>query len=158
VGLELFNPTGGASLGARPGATLNILDDDKGPGNLGFSAATFFVSEASSNALITVSRILGMTGVVSVDCATVGGGSAVPGVDFISTTNTLIFADGETNKVFRVPIISSPAVENNKTINLELSNPTGGAITNGQIIAALLTIVEDQPQAGSLDTSFTGVG
>ena len=54
--------------------------------------------------------------------------------------------------------ISSPAVENNKTVNLQLSNPTGGARTNAQVVAAVLTIIEDQPQAGSIDPGFTGSG
>jgi len=158
VGLELFAPTGGATLGGRPAATLTILDDDTGPGNVGFTSAAYQVLETSTNAIVTVRRTFGMSGTVAIDCATVLGGTAIAGVDYVSVSTNLVFLDGETNKTFAVRIISSSAVENDKTINLQLSNPTGGANTNGQIVAAVLTIIEDQSQAGSVDISFTGSG
>src|ERR1043166_5705374 len=151
VGLQLLNPTGGASLGGVATATLTILDDDKGPGNLGFSSANYIVSESSTSAVVTVRRTLGTTGTVSIICATVPGGTAIAGVDYLTASNTLVFLDGQISKTLRIPLMSSIAVENNKTVKLELSKPTGGANTNGQLIAATLTIIEDQPQAGSLD-------
>jgi len=75
VGLELFAPTGGATLGGQPAATLTILDDDTGPGNIGFTSAAFQVLETSTNAVVTVRRTFGMTGTVAIDCATVPGGT-----------------------------------------------------------------------------------
>jgi uncharacterized delta-60 repeat protein/uncharacterized repeat protein (TIGR01451 family) len=157
-GLVLSDPTGGATLGVRPTATITIEDDDVGPGNLSFTSDNFVVDENGTNAVITVTRSFGHTGPVSINFATVGGGTAVPGSDYVATNGTLVFADGETNKAFLVPIIDDFVVDVNKTVNLILSNPTGGASTNGQIIAATLTISENEQQAGSIDASFGGIG
>ena len=161
MGVELFNPTGGAIVGARPSAAITVTDDDVGPGQLAFTSATFSVGENETNAVINVIRTFGMSGTVSIDIATVAGGTAVAGVDYPAssiTPTTLTFLNGETNKTFSLPITNNVIVEGNRTVNLELSNPTGGASTNGQIIAAVLTIVEDEQPAGSPDNSFNNAG
>jgi uncharacterized delta-60 repeat protein/uncharacterized repeat protein (TIGR01451 family) len=157
-GLVLSDPTGGATLGVRPTATITIEDDDVGPGNLSFTSDNYVVDENGTNAVITVTRSFGYTGQVSINFATVGGGTAVVGSDYVATNGTLVFLDGETNKAFLIPIIDDFVVDVNKTVNLVLSNPTGGASTNGQIIAATLTISENEQQAGSIDASFGGIG
>ena len=157
LGMELFNPTGGAIIGARPSATITILDDDVGPGLLSFNSATYSVGENETNAVINVSRTFGMSGTVSIQVGTVPGGTAVAGVDYPATSTTLTFLDGETNKTFTLPITNNVIVEGNRTIFLQLSNPTG-ASTNGQIIAAVLTILEDEQSSGSPDNSFNNAG
>ena len=157
-GVQLFNPTGGAILGARPSSLVTIRDEDVGPGLLGFSAATYAVDESATNAVITITRRFGRTGTVSVQLNTVSGGTAVPGVDYQPVSVVVTFLDGETNKTVLVPVSNNFIVEGNRTVNLSLSAPGGGASTNGQIIAAVLTIVEDEQQAGSVDAGFGGLG
>ncbi len=156
LSLVLTNPTGGATLGPRPIATLTILDDDTGPGFLGFSSANYVVSEDATNAVITVTRNFGSTGTVSITYFTTDG-TALNGVNYLGTTNVLSFGPGETNKVFTVPLIDNASIDVNKTLNLGLSNPIG-ASTNNQIVSALLTIVENSAPAGSIDASFNTLG
>ncbi len=159
-GVRIYNPTGKASLGLFTNATVLVVDDDFGPGNLGFVSATFVVDENGTNAAIEVVRTFGITGTVAIDAATVAGGTAVPGRDYLATNTTLTFPDGVTNATFLVPVIGNIIIEGNRTINLALSNPrnlttpTNPPSTNGQIIAAVLTILENFPQAGSIDASF----
>src|SRR6185295_6038316 len=74
------------------------------------------------------------------------------------TSATITFLDNETNKIFLVPVINNFIVEGSKTVNLRLSNPQGGVLTNGQILTAVLTIVEDEQPAGSIDASFNNAG
>ena len=156
--VQLFNPTGGAIVGARGTTTVTILDEDVGPGFLGFSTGTYVVSENATNALITVTRLAGRTGVVAVDVATVPGGSAVAGLDYAPASTNLVFLDGQRSNTFVVTVTNNLIVEGDKTILLSLSNPTGGASTNGRIISATLAILEDDQPAGSIDAGFGGTG
>jgi uncharacterized delta-60 repeat protein/uncharacterized repeat protein (TIGR01451 family) len=156
--VELFNPSGGATLGATPRATVFIQDNDFGPGNLGLASAVFTVSENGTNAVVEVVRTFGNTGTVAIAYAVAPGGTAVAGVDYTNVSGILTFGPGVTNQSFLIPIIDDFIVEVDKTLKVELSNPTGGATTNGQIIAAVVTIVENDQEAGSLDLSFNNLG
>lgn len=155
VNLTLSNPTGGATLGATNIAVLIINSDDVAaqPGALQFSAGTFSVNETQGTATITVTRTGGSDGAVSVNFAT-SNGTATAGSDYTATSGTLTFASGETSKTFTIPIINDTAVENPETVNLTLSNPTGGA-TLGTTSTAVLTINSDDvaPLPGALQFS-----
>src|SRR4030095_1792407 len=74
------------------------------------------------------------------------------------SNGTLTFTNGVTNQTFLVGVSNNVVVQGNRTINLVLSHPAGGASSNGQIISALLTIQEDDQEAGSIDASFGGAG
>ena len=156
LGLLLLNPTGGATLGPIPAATLTIIEDDTGPGFLGFSSPSYSVAESATNAVITVVRSFGSTGTVAITWSTADG-TARNGLNYSGGTNVLTFGPGETNKSFTIPIIDIASVDVDKTVNLALSQPVG-ASTNGQIIAAVLTIVENTPPAGSIDAGFNNLG
>jgi uncharacterized delta-60 repeat protein len=79
---------------------------------------------------------------VTVDYST-SDGTAGAGVDYTNQTSTLTFAAGETNKTFSIPIIDDILVEGDETINLTLSNPTGGAALGNQSTATLV-ITDDE--------------
>ena len=66
-------------------------------------------------------------GTVTVDYATEDG-TAVAGEDYTSTSGTLTFAPGETQKWVAVPVIDDTVEDSGETFTLVLSNPTGGAI------------------------------
>ena len=143
VNLTLVNPTGGATLGVPANAVLTIVDDEVShPGALSFSAGTYSVTESGVTATITVQRTGGSDGLVSVGFATTGG-SAINGVDYIPRAGIVVFAPGETSQTFTVPIIDDLLADGNKTVNLTLSNPTGGAVLGVPSIA-VLTIVDDE--------------
>ena len=119
-----------------------IVDNDL-PGAVRFSAATFTVAEAMAAATITVQRTAGATAsAVTVDYATVAGGTATAGADYLTTSGTLTFNAGETSKTFTVPILNDTLDEPGETLNLALSNPTGGA-TLGTPSTAILTITDN---------------
>jgi uncharacterized delta-60 repeat protein len=135
----------GAAPGGQTNALLTIINDD---GRLGFNAATYNVSEVvgSGSATITVIRTGGTTGQAAVQFATTANGTATPNLDFVPVSGTLVFAAGETNKTFSVPIIDDLLLEGNETVELVLTNLTGNAVP-GQMVA-ILTIVDNDVAPG----------
>jgi len=119
-------------------------------GTLAFSSPTYSVKESGVSASITVTRTGGAQGPVQISYATVAGGTAVPGVDYVDTSGTLSWASGDaSSKNFTIPIIDNTQANPNKTMNLALSSPTGGSYLNLQS-RAVLTIAEDPCEAWTL--------
>jgi uncharacterized repeat protein (TIGR01451 family)/uncharacterized delta-60 repeat protein len=151
ISLVLTNATGGASLAPPSAATLTIVDDDFLPGAFVFLTNSFSANETTTNAVITVLRTNGVTGAVSVSFSATDG-TAVNGVDYNSVSGTLNFPDGVSSNAFLVPLIPNPLQRGNFNVILTLSAPTGGATIGAG--SALLTIIDNEPSAGSADTSF----
>ncbi|MGQ0529472.1 MAG: Calx-beta domain-containing protein, partial [Panacagrimonas sp.] len=140
---------GGATLGAPAGVTINIIDDDAPvPGTLRFTDARYAVNENGTLATISVVREGGTNGPVAVNYATSDGTATSP-ADYTASSGTLRWADAETgSKSFTVMILDDSSNEADETVNLTLSNPTGGAML-GSPAAAILTIA-DNDNAGTV--------
>ena len=138
-------------------SVLTIVDNDFAPGMLSFSAPSLSDRRrgVGARATITVRRSAGTTGVISVDYATSDGtATSNPGGDYQSATGILTFADGETEKSFDIEILfGDEVVEGNETVTVTLSRPTGGTAIVGPN-PIILTIVDDDLGAGSLDQTF----
>jgi len=98
-------------------------------------------------ATVTVIAGGGFTNNVSVDYFTTDG-TAVAGVDYLSVSNTLVFAPGDTARAFTIPILDNSFQNSNKTIFVTLANPTGEAVL-GSVSNAVVTIVDDETPAFS---------
>lgn len=153
--LTLSNPTGGAVLDpARGSARLTIVDNDQGdnpppgnpdrPGTLKFDERGYQVIEGEQTmAVISVERSRGAGGMVSVDYATVDA-TAVDGEDYTGATGTLTWDDGDRSlKTFEVPILDDDLEEGNETVELVLSNATGGANVDPARGGSQLTILDN---------------
>jgi hypothetical protein len=120
------------------------------PGTLQFGAPLFVASESAGTATITVTRSGGMMGTVTVHYAT-SNGTAIDPDDYSATSGTLTFDDGEVIKTFTIPVVLDDQDEGNQeTVNLKLTNPTGGATLGGQSMVKLFIIDYDK----SLPTVF----
>ena len=171
VNLQLSGVSG-ATLGAQSTATLTIIDDD-GEGVLQFTSANFSGAESGGPITITVSRTGGTDGAVTVQFST-SNGTATAGSDYNFANGTLSWNNGEGgNKSFTVTPLPDALNEGSETVNLTLSNPTGGATLGAQSTAVLTitdstiipTITNISPAAGPLaglagviitGTNFTG--
>ncbi|MFH0909528.1 MAG: Calx-beta domain-containing protein, partial [bacterium] len=111
-------------------------------GEIAFDSATYAVSETGGTAMITVRRDGNTSRAVTVDFAT-SNGTSMAGSDYVATNGTLTFAVGDTVKSFGVQVLNDALAEGNETVNLVLSNPTGGG-TLGNPAAATLTILDDE--------------
>ena len=113
-------------------------------GSFSFSAPSYNVAENGVTATITVNRINGSTGAVAVNYSTVAGGTAIAGTNYTSASGTLNWASGDlTPKTFTIPITDNVTLNANKTINIALSNPIGGASLGGNT-TSVVTIRENE--------------
>ncbi|MBU5442516.1 S-layer homology domain-containing protein [Paenibacillus sp. MSJ-34] len=107
-----------------------------------FSFDTYTAAENSGEAIIYVSREGGTGGVVSVVYGT-SDGSAAAGTDYVPAQGELVFAKGETIQSFTVTLLDNDTYEGDRTVNLSLGSPQGGAEL-GSPSEAVLTIVDDE--------------
>jgi ribosomal protein L35AE/L33A len=125
-----------------------IQNDDGAPGTLQFNLATYSQGEAGGTATITVTRTGGSSGAASVQFSNpaggtaAGGASCTAGVDYVTPSGTLNWADADAaSKTFLVTICNDTIFESNETVNLALSNATGATL--GSQTTATLTINDD---------------
>lgn len=138
-----------ATLGTTTTHTYTINDNDTTYGTLQFSSATYNVNENGGNATIIVTRTDGSNGAIGISYTT-SSGTAIAGSDYTATSGTLSWANGDTsNKTFNIPIIDDAIYEGNETVNLTLSNPTGGA-SLGSPSTAVLTILDNDSATHTL--------
>ena len=140
----LSNPTGGAVLGEKYFAGIDIHDDDP-PQSFQFSLPKYSVAESGKLATITITRDGGNGGTMTVDYATAAGiAKSGKGRDFTAVAGTLTFAPGEVSKTITVPILDDNRVEGDESLSVILSNPRGGATLGTNSIASL-TIIDQEP-------------
>lgn len=109
-------------------------------GTIQFSQGNYTVDHSASSVTITVTRAGNTSGAAAVDFAAFGG-TASDRSDFNPAFGTLNFAAGETSQTFTISIINNGFLEEDRTINLTLSNPTGAIL--GTPNAATVTIVNN---------------
>lgn len=158
-GVGLSNPSEGLGLGAVTNAVVRIKpsdrdddDDDDGgddgggdgePGVIKLTAVSFPAFESSGEATFVVERIDGSDGEVMVDFSTVDG-SALSGEDYVTTSGTLTWADGEEGEqTVVVPLIDDTEAEELETISVILTNATGGASLGERDVASIVVIDDD---------------
>ncbi|SDX46205.1 Calx-beta domain-containing protein [Paenibacillus sp. CF384] len=124
-------------LAAPLQASAKPRDEPKKPGKLTLSSLYYEVNENQGSITITVHRIGGKDGVVSVkycNCSL----TAKAGEDFNHVSGVLVFGDGETKKTITVPIVDDSKPESPEGFSVYLKEPTGGATLG--LFASFVTI------------------
>jgi hypothetical protein len=121
---------------------VGTISNGNVPGTFQFNAPSYTVVEAQGSINIVITRSGGSFGSVSVN-VTAGGGTAIPNVEYAPVSRTLTFAQGEISKSLLIPIFDDGQVHLQTTVNLTLSNPTGGAVLGAQSQAVLHIIESD---------------
>jgi hypothetical protein len=73
-----------------------------------------------------------------------------------SGDNTLVFSPGETSKTIEIDIVDDGLDEEDETIILELSNPTGPDVQLGNIYQHTYTIIDPRPKISFVAESGSG--
>jgi hypothetical protein len=117
-------------------------------GTLKFDEESFEVSEEAGVASITIERSQGEDGAVSVQVAT-GGGTATAGQDYTPVSQTLSWGAGDdSDKIIQIPILNDSTAEGSETVQLTLSNPTGGAAVSSDRGTSVLVILASDGGSG----------
>jgi sugar lactone lactonase YvrE len=119
-----------------------------------FAAPEFTAVESDGRATITVKRSGSTTAPVTVGYVTLddtraircddnlaSGGAAFARCDYATTFDTLVFAPGETEKTFTIPLVDDGHVEQRESVNLSLVSPLG--VPFGTQSAAVLFITDN---------------
>lgn len=136
-----------------PDAQIRVAGSVSTPGTLAFSASQFQLNEDGTPiAAVTLTRTDGSNGAVSATINLTDGTATALG-DYPNSSIVVTFADGETTKTVNIPLVNDTQIELNETINLALSDPTGGA-TLGSQTTATLTVVDDDVQLAFSASEF----
>ena len=124
-----------------------------------FSSSDYAIGEGNSSIQITVTRSGNVSNAATVNYATFDDsrtGNANQKSDYEIAVGMLTFAPGETSKVFRVLLVDDKRDENDETINLALSNPTGAGL--GSVNKSVLTLTDNDTGVSATnpidDTAF----
>jgi hypothetical protein len=148
--VNLSGPTNATISDAQGMGT--ILNDDAPGGTFAFSSPTYTVTEIAGSILVIVKRNGDTTQAVTVDYAT-SDITADGRKDYVSTRGTLRFDVGEFGKAFPILVNVDAFAEASESLQLTLSNPTGGAAL-GRPATATLQIDNtpwNGPPANSID-------
>ncbi len=116
--------------------TLSVTDTNVTEGNVG-----------TQNAVFSVNLSYPSSQTVQVNFAS-SNGTAIAGLDYVSTNGTLTFTPGQTNKTITVRIISDTTFEPNESFFVNLSAAVNATISDGQGTG---TIVNDDGLSGFVD-------
>jgi len=128
-----------------------------GAGVIRFEELNAGTREGTSFGLVTVRRSGGAIGTVTARYAA-SNGSAVAGQDYQGSTGLLTFTNGETTRVFAVPLINDTDPECNETVMLSLYQATGGAVACIDTNATLTILDNDLELTGELTLVSANTG
>ncbi len=136
-----------SNLGTTPGATFGISNavvriiNPNYPGYVTLSTTNYGGTTSSGMLNFVINRVVGSFGRVSVQYATADG-SAVNGVDYVGTTNTVSWDNTIVSpQIISIPLLPTGSVGTNKTFNIRLLNATNALL--GVITNAIGTITND---------------
>ncbi|MET0650605.1 MAG: Calx-beta domain-containing protein [Pyrinomonadaceae bacterium] len=137
------NASDGADIGAFE------VQPPTAAGQLQFSSASYSTVEGAGTAAVTVTRTGGSTGAVSATFNT-SDGTAKAGEDYTTTSGLVVtFADGDAApKTVQVPVTDDALNEPDESLELFLSNPSGGATFGSPAVATLTISDNNDPLPG----------
>lgn len=145
--VNLVSVTGGYSVIAPSTTAVTITDTDPDPGAIRFTSANFGGTSGYPFVTVSLQRISGTAGAITVD-VTATGGTLSNGTDFTyATPTTVTFANGATTATTQIPISTNTP----GTIVLGLSNPTNFSRL-GSITSTTVSVI------GTTETNVTFTG
>ena len=125
VEIQLTNPVN-TVLYYPSNAVLTIIDTVNSPGQISLTATNYNVRSSDTNAVLTLTRTNGSSGIVTVNYQTYPG-TAAPGVDYTASSGLVTFAGGVTSQTISIPLLPQSAVKPPVAFSVVLTNVQGGA-------------------------------
>lgn len=142
--------TSRSSTSRSSSASSNSSAAPVGAGVFQFGLDKFSIVRSAPRALISVNRVNGSKGSVSVKYKTVDG-TAVAGTNYAAMEGTLTFADGETNQTITIPLKNNQPNGYNKRFAVELFDPSGATLGQPKVIE--LTLLDQGPDPNESSSS-----
>ena len=140
--LTLSSAVGGATIGTNTGLVTIVENEWPQRGTLSINESSVVVAENGATVNLTVSRVDGSDGSVSVVVASVND-TAVAGEDYSSVSSTLSWGDGESDvKTITISILDDFIYEGDEVFTVGLSGVTGSATLGTS--SASITITENE--------------
>ncbi len=151
----LKDPASPAKISSPGTATVTITGDaNESAGSLQFSSANYSVAQATGSLEITVDRVDGSNGAVSVEYLTQAG-TADSGTNYTAASGILSWDSGDaTAKTFTVPISTSTGFTGTRLFSVHLDDPRSGA-SLGTPSSALVTITGEGTTANAGDLALS---
>ena len=137
--IVLSNPQGNTVIGSEDTTEISIVDDDELQSTFNFSSSSQSVVEGE-NKTFTVVRSGSLDGAVSVEYVIESGTAGTS--DFVQTSGTIVFDDGERTETVTVVTIEDQTEENTEKFSISLSNPSVGSEL-GSIDEVQVVILDD---------------
>jgi hypothetical protein len=145
--VRLAAPSGGVGLATRK-AQFTIVGDSYPAGLLSLTAGTA-VMEGGAGVRVVVNRDDYGVGAVSAELSI--GGTAINGEDYSLPQQKYLFSwvDGDMGaKTLSIPLINDRRKEDEETITVSLSDPTGGALLGTPSSATVRVVDDDESGSG----------
>jgi Calx-beta domain len=148
------------ALGACGGSGASTESTSSPPpaanaGTLSFSTATASVSQPATSVTLTVMRSGGSSGAASLQYAAVDG-TAASGSNYIASSGTLSWADGDSSSKSVMVALSTAAFVGAKNFTLSLSGASGAVL--GSPASAVVTISGNGTATPQDDVEFSATG
>jgi len=131
-------------------AKLRIINPNS-PGFVTLSASNYIGTINGGTLNVTVNRVFGSLGTLSVQLGTTNGPSAFNGTEFTGLTNTLIWPGGDVSpRTISIHLNNSGIVGGNKQFGVKLFNPTN----NGVSAPAIMGVISNASLTISNDNSY----
>jgi len=157
--LFVFDDAGGDTGSIAGGWSITVTTSSVAqPGAIQFTTGSFRGVEGGGTVSLTLQRVGGSAGAVSVTIATTTPATATAGSDFTALDQTVTFADGQTTATVPLTIIDDSTVEGvDETVTVALSAPTGGA-TLGSPSTAVVRIDDNDATFDTTPIVIPGSG
>lgn len=119
---------------SQPSISISSIGGAQTEGNSGTTPFLFEVSLSNPSSEI-----------ITVNAATVSGGSATDGVDYTAIAQTLTFNPGQERQTITVLANGDTTVEADENFIVRLSNPTQATLSTGASEASGIILNDDQP-------------
>ena len=141
VNLSLYGlnpPVNGLASWSVSNAVLRLINPNY-QGFLSLNTNLYSANLSAGFASVTVTRTVGSKGTLTLQLATTNG-SAVNGVDYVGSTNTLQWNNGDvTPRIINIPLLNNGLVGSAKQFAVLIYNPTLNAVSTPSLFATNAT-------------------
>ncbi len=149
--------TSSSSRSSRSSSSSSVSSSSSsapvGAGVLQFGLSSFSIVRSAPRALVSVNRVNGTKGSVSVQYKTVDG-SAKAGTHYHEMGGTLTFQEGETQVTVTLPLKNTAPNGYNKDFTVELFSPAGATLGTPNILK--INLLDQGPDPSSSSSSSGG--